>query len=210
MADLTFYYGTMESGKTTKLLQDRYNYCKYDYRVLTVKPKLDTKGNDCIVSRVLGSIKVDILLDKEESILDGKYLDMIKDVKVLLVDEAQFFSEKQIMDFWKVAHVLNISVICYGLKSNFLGIPFTGSIGLFGYADKKYELTVNCECGEVAIFNARKINGNFITDGDVVAIDGEENVSYIPLCGDCYYKKVIAPKENTRILSLKKTCKKES
>ena len=203
MANLSFYYGTMASGKTTKLLQDNYNYRKNGHKVVIIKPLIDTKGGNKVVSRMDTDAKVDIIIGKNDEILTKDNLKIIKDAKVLLVDEAQFFSFDQIKELWLVAHVLNISVVCYGLKSDFLGRPFEGTQALLGYADYKNELTVNCECGEVAVFNARKVNDKFVSSGDTVVIDDKSNVSYVPLCSDCYLKKVVI-QDNPSILKLEK------
>jgi len=207
MADLSFIYGTMESGKTTKLLQDNFNYHKHGHNVVIIKPLLDTKGGNTVVSRMNESAKVHILLGADASILDLENLKIIKNAKVVLIDEAQFFSEKQIFEFWQIAHILNICVICYGLKSDFQGRLFEGSSALIGLADKKTELTVNCRCGETAVFNARKINGKFVYDGDVVAIDGEKSVTYEPLCSKCFLENVIDKKIIENVLERKRKCR---
>ena len=191
MANLSFIYGTMESGKTTKLLQDNYNYKRHGHNVIIVKPKIDTKGGDSVTARNKMSAKVDILLNSNETILSKENLKKVLDAKVVLVDEAQFFNQKQIFAFWQLAHIFNITVICYGLKNDFQGNLFEGTSALISYADQKTELTVQCECGSIAIFNARCVDGKYTNKGDVVAIDGEHNVSYIPLCSDCYLKNVI-------------------
>lgn len=191
MADLSFIYGTMESGKTTKLLQDNYNYTKHGYKVIIVKPKLDTKGGDTVVNRKKDSAKVDIILDKSDSILSKDNLKIALDAKAILIDEAQFFTHEQVVDFWKLAHIFGISVICYGLKNDFKGYLFEGTAALLSYADSKTELTVKCECGETAVFNARCVGGDFTSEGTTVAIDGEDDVSYVPLCGNCYLHKVL-------------------
>ena len=200
MADLSFIYGTMESGKTTKLLQDNYNYTKHGHKVIIIKPKIDTKGGNLIINRTKDSIKVDILLDKNDSILDKENLKMVLDAKVILADEAQFFNHEQIVDFWKLAHIFDIGVICYGLKNDFQGFLFEGTSALLSYADIKTELTVKCECGETAIFNARCVNGKYTIKGNTVAIDGEEDVSYVPLCGDCYLNKVVGKSKVSDII----------
>ena len=199
MTDLTLFYGTMESGKTTKLLQDNYNYRKHGHKVLILKPLLDTKGGDYVINRTKEKAKVDILLDEKDSIFDEKYLSLIKGTEVVLVDEAQFLTERQIFDFWMLSHEIGITVICYALKSDFKGRLFKGTQALIGYADRKNELTVNCKCGETAIFNARKVNGTFVYSGDEVAIDGVDDVSYVPLCSECYFKEVISKKEKNTI-----------
>lgn len=209
MADLSFVYGTMESGKTTKLLQDNYNYCRHGHKTILVKPKVDTKGGTKVINRINDCKDVALLMSSKDSFLDKKHLKVIHDAKVILVDEAQFFTTKQIEELWRVAHILNIQVICYGLKNDFRGIPFEGSIALFGFADHKTELTVRCECGEIANFNARLVNNKFTRDGDVVAIDGDKNVSYVPLCSDCYLKYVILGDKVQELLQLKRLAKEE-
>ena len=90
---------------------------------------------------------------------------------------------------------MNIPVICFGLKTNFKSEFFEGSKRLFELADKFKELETICSCGTKARFNARKINGKYILDGDEVIIDKEnENIEYVPLCGKCYLNKVFNPK----------------
>lgn len=208
MASLNFIYGTMECGKTTKLIQDAYNYSKHGDKVIIVKPKIDTKGGSKIVSRMNESWETDILLDVDESVFDDENLVKIVDAKTILVDEAQFLTRNQVFDFWKVAHVLNIHVVCYGLKSDFSGTLFGGSAALFGFADNKTELTVNCECGETAIFNARKENGKYIFEGNQIAIDDDSRIEYVPLCSKCFLKYVIGETEYTKLKTVRKKPKK--
>ena len=208
MTDLTLFYGTMESGKTTKLLQDNYNYRKHGHKVLIIKPSIDTKGGNTVVNRTNERANVDILLANDSSIFDDKYLPLIKDAEVILVDEAEFLTEKQIIEFWMLSHKVGIAVICYALKSNFKGRLFEGTQALIGYADRKYELTVNCRCGETAVFNARKENGVFVFDGAEVAIDGVNNTTYVPLCSSCYYDEVMSKETKEKVITYKKVLKR--
>jgi thymidine kinase len=192
MANLTFYYGTMEVGKTTKLIQDHYNYSKYLIKIVLMKPKIDLKGGNTIVNRMGNNIKVDVSIAKSASLLSKKYFNKYKYAQFILVDEAQFLSKNQVDELWFIAHKYDISVICYGLKSNFKGELFEGSSELFARSDEKHELTVNCSCGHPAMFNARRVNGKYIYKGKEVVIDGENaNVEYIPLCSDHYLEYVI-------------------
>lgn len=192
MANLTFYYGTMAVGKTTKLLQDHYNYSKYLINIVVMKPKIDTKGEATVVNRIGENINVDVLIPKNASLLSEKYKKKYMYAEFLLVDEAQFLSKRQINELWFIAHKYNISVICYGLKSNFKGDLFEGSNQLFARADEKHELTVNCVCGRVAMFNARRVNGKYSAKGAEVVIDGaEDTVEYIPLCAEHYLEFVM-------------------
>lgn len=208
MTDLTLFYGTMESGKTTKLLQDNYNYRKHGHKVLIIKPSIDTKGGNTVVNRTNEFAPVDIILSKTDSIFDDKFLPLIKGTEVILVDEAEFLTEKQIIEFWMLSHKVGIAVICYALKSNFKGRLFEGTQALIGYADRKYELTVNCRCGETAVFNARKENGVFVFDGAEVAIDGVNNTTYVPLCSSCYYDEVMNCETKEKVITYKKVLKR--
>ena len=139
MANLTFYYGTMEVGKTTKLIQDHYNYSKYLIKLVLMKPKIDIKGGNTIITRTGDNIPVDILIPKTASLLSKKYFNRYKYAQFILVDEAQFLTKQQVNELWFIAHKYDISVICYGLKSNFKGDLFGGSSHLFARSDEKRE-----------------------------------------------------------------------
>ena len=52
MAKLLFKYATMNSGKTIDLLRTAYNYEENNGKVLILKPKIDTKGEDTVVTRI--------------------------------------------------------------------------------------------------------------------------------------------------------------
>ncbi len=84
MANLTFYYGTMAVGKTTKLLQDHYNYSKYLINIVVMKPKIDTKGSNTVVNRIGENIKVDVLIPKSANLLSKKYMLKAKQGRLLL------------------------------------------------------------------------------------------------------------------------------
>lgn len=192
MANLTFYYGTMAVGKTTKLIQDHYNYGKYLINIVVMKPKIDTKGGNKVINRIGENINVDVLIPKSANLLADKYRSKYMYAEFILVDEAQFLSKKQINQLWYIAHKYNISVICYGLKSNFKGDLFEGSMQLFARSDEKHELTVNCICGKPAMFNARCVNGEYSASGKEVVIDGSsDKIEYIPLCADHYLEYVM-------------------
>jgi len=197
MAKLTFNYGAMSSGKTIDLIQTAYKYTSKGMKVIILKPKVDTKGDNKIVSRVGLEKEVDIILDEKESIFD--YIDKIRDISCLLVDEAQFLKESQILELFIITKEYDIPVICYGLKNDFKGKTFEGSATLFSLADNLEKLRALCateNCGNNANFNARKINGHYVYDGPQVLIGEDE--SYDPLCSKCYYEKVLKP--NTKIL----------
>ena len=191
MTDLTLFYGTMESGKTTKLLQDNYNYRKHGHKVLIIKPLIDLKGGNTVVNRTNEFAPVDILLANDESIFDDKYLPLIKGTEVILVDEAQFLTSKQVDELSEVVDQFDIPVLCYGLRADAFSNMFPGSQRLFEISDKIEELKAICKCGKKATFNLRlnKINGELIPvfEGEQVSIDGID-AEYDSVCRPCYKK----------------------
>ena len=60
MAKLYFRYGAMNSGKSTALMQVAYNYEERGMRVLIMKPSIDTKGGEKLMSRLGVERRVDI------------------------------------------------------------------------------------------------------------------------------------------------------
>ena len=189
MAKLYFKYGTMESGKSTKIIQEAYNYDRNNKSIIVAKPIIDSKGNDKIVSRIGIQRKIDVYIESDN--LKEIYEKINKETFCILIDEAQFLNKNQVFELFKITKLLEIPVMCYGLKSNFKGEFFEGSEALMIYADSLEEIVTICSCGKKARFNARKVNGDFVTDGEDVLIDGSnENVEYVPLCGECYIKKV--------------------
>ena len=189
MAKLNFKYSTMNAGKTLDLLRTAYNYEENNYKVIVLKPKVDTKGEDSIVSRIGLKRKVDYLIQKDDSITKTIVNDL-NNCKCILVDEAQFLSKKQVDELFIISKEFDIDVICYGLRLNFRMEAFEGSMRLLEIAEELEELKTMCKCGNVARYVGRKINDEFTLDGDEIIIDGTDNVSYIPMCGDCYLEKV--------------------
>ena len=191
MANLEFRYGPMNSGKSMNLLQMAYNYEENNKKVILIKSVIDTKGGDYLVSRIGPKRKIQIKLDKKDSLLSDEYMEKFKENDAILVDEAQFLTKIQVEDLWIISKKLDIPVICFGLKTNFKSEFFEGSKRLFELSDKFKELETICECGKKAFFNARKINGKYVKDGLENVIDGEnEKIKYVPLCGKCYLEKV--------------------
>ncbi len=189
MAKLYFRYGAMNSGKSTALMQVAYNYEERDQKVVVIKSVVDTKGDNMLVSRIGLRREVDILLSPEDT-LDSHNLDYSK-IACLLVDEAQFLTPKQVTELWIISKIYDTPVVCYGLRTDFQTNSFPGSKRLMELADEIEELITICRCGRRARFNGRKINDEFVSDGEQVVIDETNNVTYESLCGKCYLQKVL-------------------
>ncbi len=188
MAKLFFRYGAMNSGKSTAILQVAHNYEERGMNVMLVKPKVDSKGDDKVIARIGIDRQVDILaeesLNMREAVLNWK-----DKVNCVLVDEAQFLTQRQVDELFELTVKDNIPVICYGLRTDFQTKLFPASERLFALAHSLEELKTICRCGKKAMMNARKVNDKFVFEGDQVAIDGSQEVTYESLCGSCYYKE---------------------
>ena len=191
MAKLYFKYGAMNSGKSTILLQSAHNYEERGMRTVILKPMIDTKGADSVVSRLGVNRKVHYLVKSEDSIRNIIENDIKQngDLHCIFVDECQFLAVPQADELFWIAVDMGIPVICYGLRTDFLTNGFAASSRLLELAHSIEELKTICRCGKKAMFNARKINGKFVFEGEQVAIDNENNVEYESLCPVCYLRE---------------------
>ncbi len=180
----------MNSGKSDTLIKTAYNYTERGLDVITLKPSIDTKGSAKIVARAGGERPVDILVDPDmnvrEQISTFRIETNLANLACILADESQFFQPRQVDQLFEVAKLDNISVIAYGLRTDFLSNVFPGSRRLFEVADNIEKLPTMCRCGSQAEFNCRKVGDDYVFSGEQVAIDGEQETTYESLCGTCY------------------------
>jgi thymidine kinase len=186
MAKLYFRYGAMNSGKSTALMQVAHNYEEQGMTVLVLKPRIDTKKDDVVYSRIGMQRRVDYLVEEAQDVFS--LIESLRAPACVLVDEAQFLSPGQIDELFRVVIDLNIPVICYGLRTDFSMKGFPASERLLLLAHSVEELKTICRCGRKAILNGRKIHGEFVFEGDQVVIDNQADIAYEALCGECYMK----------------------
>ena len=191
MSKMYFRFGAMNCGKTTALLQVAHNYEEKGMKVSVIKSAVDKKGDRNLVSRLGIEREVNLLMAPEESILENIDLN---NIVAILVDEVQFMTKDQIKELWLISKLNDIPVVCYGLKTNFKGELFEGSKAVLELADELEELATICKCGRKAKFNARKVNGEFVFEGEEVAIDGID-AEYESVCGLCYISDVMKVKK---------------
>lgn len=189
MAKLYFRYGAMNSGKSTALMQVAHNYEEQGMRVLILKPQVDTKGGDKLVSRLGVMRKVDLVVPRTMDILEAirADLDHSGDLACVLCDESQFFTAEQAEQLFMVTVELNVPVICYGLRTDFSLKGFAGSTRLLELAHTIEEMKTICTCGRKATCNTRMVNGEFVFEGAQVAIDMQNDVQYVSKCPQCYF-----------------------
>ncbi|MCU1570737.1 MAG: thymidine kinase [Naasia sp.] len=196
MAKLYFRYGAMNSGKSTSLLQAAHNYEERGQHVLLAKPQLDRKGDRDIVSRLGVRRPADFTVGPDDDIALAfeRNRERVRqatgaDVACLMVDEAQFLTESQVDDLLRIAIRESVPVLAYGIRTDFQTVAFPGSRRLLEISHTLEELKTICRCGRKAVFNARRIGDTYVFDGNQVAIDSFEDVTYESLCGQCYLRE---------------------
>ncbi|QBL09772.1 thymidine kinase [Rheinheimera sp. D18] len=190
MAQLYFYYSAMNAGKSTSLLQSAYNYQEKGMTVAIYTAALDNRYG-------LGKVSSRIGLTMDAYIFDPHF-DFVAHIQQLktqgaldcvLLDEAQFLSKTQVRQLTTVVDKLNIPVLAFGLRTDFLGETFAGSAALLAWADKLIELKTICHCGRKANFVVRlDEKGNAATQGSQVQIGGNE--SYVSMCRE-HFKALV-------------------
>jgi len=146
MAQLYFYYSSMNAGKSTHLLQSSYNYNERGLKTVIYTAQIDDRYAKGKVTSRLG-INSDAHLFAQETNLLTDIIAIERHTKIacVLVDEAQFLTKAQVKQLTDIVDNLNIPVLAYGIRSDFLGQTFTGSAALLAWADKLVELKTICQ-----------------------------------------------------------------
>lgn len=203
MPKLYFKYGTMGSSKSAQALMTKFNYEQKGFKVLLLKPSIDTRddsnGKTIIASRI--GLKSEALTFCENESLIKFYSNISKQEKVdvIIIDEAQFCTSSQINELKELSNIM--PVICFGLKTNFKSYLFEGSKRLLEIADSITEIKNICECGNKAIINARFIDGEIVFEGDEIMMGGDNH--YKALCYNCWSHMC----KKKRLENIKKTLK---
>jgi thymidine kinase len=189
MANLDFYYGVMNNGKSAEILMSMHSLEANGHQLVAAKPSVDSKGEDTITSDIGYSRPVDILIDPDDDLRERVRELMSRraiTADILFIDEAQFLTPAHVDQALQIAKLDDIEVRAYGLRIDFQGNAFPGSARLLTINDHAFERKIRCRCRKAnARFHLRAINGSYVFEGDQVAIEQDE-VTYESLCGTCY------------------------
>jgi thymidine kinase len=180
---LFFYYSAMNAGKSTTLLQSSHNYKEKGMETLLFAPAIDTRfGKPMIYSRI--GLKVEAVPFDEAFDFFAYVQEQQKRLcrlACVLIDEAHFLKRAQVAELTDITTELDIPVLTYGLRSDFLGNPFEGSTYLLVWAQEIVELKTICFCGKKATMNMRiDSEGRPVTEGNQIQVGGNE--SYQSTC----------------------------
>jgi thymidine kinase len=206
VAELIFYAGTMDCGKSTLALQTDHNHSSRG-RAGMVLTRLDRAGESVLSSRLgltVPAVEVDEALDIRALVVarlsGGERLDYH------ICDEAQFYSPDQVEQLAAVVDELGVDVYAFGIMTDFRTRLFPGSARLVELADRVQVLQVEalCWCGQRAIHNARVLDGEMVVEGDQVVVGdtgGEASVSYEVLCRRHYRSRTTAARAGREHMS---------
>jgi len=187
MAKLYFKYGVMGSSKTAQALITKFNYEERGMRVWLIKPQTDDRDGDNIIRSRIGLSSPAYVLPYQEDVYES-YRNLSNQVDVIIVDECQFLSEKQVDQLADIVIIYNVPVLCFGLRTDFRTKMFPGSKRLLEIADSITEIKTICACGKKATVNVRMDeNGRIVTEGEQILIGGNDR--YTPMCYQCYMEK---------------------
>ena len=170
MAKLYFRYGAMNCGKTTAIIQVAYNYEEKGKRILLMKPSIDTKGQENVTNRSGLKRVVDYLIKPTDKIINFILPELYQGINAILIDEAQFLTKEQVDELYEISKIVNIPILCYGLRCDFQMNGFPGSTRLLQIAD-----------------DIRLQNNIPVFNGPQVSIDGVKD-TYNSLCALHYFE----------------------
>ncbi|MCZ4500817.1 MAG: thymidine kinase [Marmoricola sp.] len=201
MAELQFFTGTMDSGKSTLALQTNHNHAARG-RVGRIFTTHDRAGEARLSSRLgLEHEALEVTADFDfwryvvDSLTHGARIDF------LICDEAQFYAPGQIDQLARIVDELQIDVFAFGILSDFRTEMFAGSRRLVELADRTHVLQVEalCWCGKRATHNARTENGEMVTEGEVIVVGDVDDrdhepaeIAYEVLCRQHHRRRMTA------------------
>src|SRR3954467_7802689 len=203
MAELQFFTGTMDSGKSTLALQTNHNHAARG-RIGRIFTAHDRAG-EAILSSRLGleheALEVAAGFDFWRHVVDARTQGARIDY--LICDEAQFYEPRQVDQLARIVDELQIDVFAFGILSDFRTELFAGSRRLVELADRTHVLQVEalCWCGKRATHNARTEDGVMVVEGEVIVVGDVEQagsqeaapeVSYEVLCRQHHRRRMTA------------------
>lgn len=201
MAKLYFKFGAMGSSKTAQALMTKFNYEEKGKKVLLIKPSTDTRdnitdenGREIVLVRSRIGLSAPALPVLPTDSLKDLYEAQTEKPDVIICDECQFLTIRQVTELKDLADFSDVPVLCFGLRVDFQTKMFPGSKRLFEISDSITEIKSICRCGRKATVNVRfDDEGKIITEGDQVFLGGNDH--YEGMCYKCYIRLI---EENNR------------
>jgi thymidine kinase len=207
VAELVFFTGTMDCGKSTLALQMDHNARQRGLAGLLFTCH-DRAGTATLSSRLgltVPAVEVKPDLNLQQLVVS----EMTSGARIdyMICDEAQFYTAEQIEQLGRIVDELSVEVYAFGILTDLRTRLFEGSRRLVELADRVETLQVQalCWCGRRATHNARTVGGVMVTEGEQVVIGDTEDraveVGYEVLCRRHHRRRVTARAANAGSLS---------
>jgi thymidine kinase len=207
VAELVFFTGTMDCGKSTLALQMDHNARQRGLagRLFTCHDRAGTATLSSRLGLTVPASEVRPDLDLQQLVVS----EMTSGARIdyLICDEAQFYSAEQIEQLGRIVDELSVEVYAFGILTDLRTRLFEGSRRLVELADRVETLQVQalCWCGRRATHNARTVGGVMVTEGEQVVVGDTEDhaleVGYEVLCRRHHRRRVTARVANAGSLS---------
>lgn len=185
MAQLYYRYSTMNAGKSIELIKVAYNYEERGKHVLTLVPAVDSRFGIGVITSRIGLQREAMVIHEDTNIFEMFLRENAKHkIDCVLIDECQFLKKHHVQELVEIVDSLDVPVLAYGLKNDFMNELFEGSYYMLVYADKIEEIKTICWCGRKATMVARVVDGKFVKQGEQVMVGG--NDMYVSLCRKHY------------------------
>jgi thymidine kinase len=187
MASLYFYFSSMDSGKSTYLLQSAHNYESAGKRVLLLTPGIDDRFGAGKVTSRIGLQQEALAITHQDQLFEQVQREhRERRLSCVMIDESQFLTPDQVWQLTDVVDRLGVPVLCFGLRTDAFGEAFPASRVLLSIADELCELKSICKkCEKKASMQVRLDSaGKVVTSGSQVQIGG--NDSYLSVCRKHY------------------------
>jgi thymidine kinase len=186
----------MDSSKTIRLLVNAHEYYQRDEFAFLMKPTTDTRSSQGMIESRAGLSAPCLDISRDFDIYS--YISKVNQeqpIACILIDEAQFLTAQQVISLRLLADNLGIPVMCYGLKTNFMGNLFEGSQALIEHSNSTEEVKTMCRehgCKSKAMYNGRFLKGEPVFEGESVKVgdtkETEDDFYYIPKCSKHFFQ----------------------
>jgi len=185
MAQLYYRYSTMNAGKSIELIKVAYNYEERGKHVLTLVPAVDNRFGIGVITSRIGLQRDAMVIHDDTNVFELFLRENAKQkIDCVLIDECQFLKKHHVQELVEIVDSLDVPVLAYGLKNDFMNELFEGSYYMLVYADKIEEIKTICWCGRKATMVARIVDGKVVKQGEQVLVGG--NDMYVSLCRKHY------------------------
>lgn len=185
MAQLYYRYSTMNAGKSIELIKVAYNYEERGKHVLTLVPAVDNRFGIGVITSRIGLQREAMVVHDDTNVFEMFLRENAKKkIDCVLIDECQFLKKHHVQELVEIVDSLDVPVLAYGLKNDFMNELFEGSYYMLVYADKIEEIKTICWCGRKATMVARIVEGKVVKQGEQVMVGG--NDMYVSLCRKHY------------------------